>query len=171
MGATIPPSAQVRGFSEIGSKAVLGEHSEVHSATVEGIIGDRTQVWRYAHVRDTAIIGDDCMIGQGAFVGPYAELGNRVKIQNHADVSKFVVIEDDVFVGAGVRFCNAAHPTASGKDEIDTIIVKRGVSIGANACIVGEVTIGENAVIGANAVVTKDVPAGAIVLGVPGRIK
>lgn len=164
-------SARVLGFSEIGEEAFLDEDSMVYSACVEGRIGKRTQVWRFAHVRATAIVGDDCMIGQGAFVGPEAKLGNNVKIQNHSDVSKYVVLEDDVFVGAGVRFCNAVKPTAKGDDLLLPIVVRRGAVIGSNVCILGGVRIGENAQVGANAVVCHDVPDGALVLGIPAKVR
>ncbi len=130
----------------------------VHGGCVEGKIGKRTKVWRFAHVQLGAEVGDDCMIGQGVFVAPTAKVGNRVKVQNHSDISMHVTIEDDAFIGAGVRFCNARHPTSSGPQKFECITVQKGAVIGSNVSIVGEVTIGEYAVVGAGAVVTKDVP-------------
>jgi UDP-2-acetamido-3-amino-2,3-dideoxy-glucuronate N-acetyltransferase len=137
---------------------MLHQDSQVWGACVEGRIGRRTKVWRFAHVQLGAEVGDDCMIGQGVFIAPTATVGDRVKVQNHTDISMHVKIEDDAFIGAGVRFCNAPHPTASGPQKFEQITVQKGAVIGSNVSIVGEVTIGEYAVVGAGCVVTKSVP-------------
>lgn len=170
-GAKIDPTAVIAGFAEIGPKAVIGKNCLVYSATVEGEIGEGTKIWRYAHVREGAKIGKDCMLGQCGFVAPFTNIGDGVKIQNHTNVSMHVTIEDNVFIGAGVQFCNGAHPTAGIGDALEPITVKTRASVGSNVSLIGRITIGEDAVIGANAAVTKDVPPGARVLGVPGRIK
>ncbi|HUW11896.1 MAG TPA: DapH/DapD/GlmU-related protein [Anaerolineae bacterium] len=158
-GAFIDSNAKVEGYAEIGPQAILGKDSQVWGGCVEGVIGDRTKVWRFAHVQLGAIVGNDCMIGQGVFIAPTARVGDRVKVQNHTDISMHVTIEDDAFVGAGVRFCNAPHPTSSGPQKFECITIKKGAMIGSNVSIVGEVTIGEYAVVGAGCVVTKSVPA------------
>ena len=147
------------GFAEIGPQAHLGENSLVTGGCVEGKIGRNTKVWRFAHVQLGAEVGDDCMIGQGVFIAPTAKVGNRVKVQNHTDISMHVTIEDDAFIGAGVRFCNAPHPTSSGPQKFEQITIKKGAVIGSNVSLIGEVTVGEYAVVGAGCVVTKSVPA------------
>jgi UDP-2-acetamido-3-amino-2,3-dideoxy-glucuronate N-acetyltransferase len=154
----LAPDSDVQGFAEIGPQAWLGEHSMVNGACVEGKIGARTKVWRFAHVQLGAEVGEDCMIGQGVFIAPTARVGNRVKVQNHTDISMHVTIEDDAFIGAGVRFCNAPRPTSSGPQKFETITIKKGAVIGSNVSIVGEVTIGEYATVGAGCVITKSVP-------------
>lgn len=158
-GAYLGTNAQALGFAEIGPQAMLGEDSMVHGGCVEGKIGKRTKVWRFAHVQLGAVVGDDCMIGQGVFIAPTAKVGNRVKVQNHTDISMHVTIEDDAFIGAGVRFCNAKNPTSYGAQTFACITIQKGASIGSNVSIIGEVTIGEYAVVGAGCVVTKSVPA------------
>lgn len=155
-------------FCELGPASSFGEDCVIHGC-LEGKIGDRTKVWRWAHVMEGAEIGQDCMIGQSCFIADKTKIGRGVRIQNHTNVSRYVVIEDGVYVGAGVQFCNAAHPTAHGDDHLGKIIVRAGASIGSNVCIVGDVEIGEGAVVGAGAVVTRDVPAGAKVIGIPAR--
>ena len=157
-------------YAEVGPFAKAGEGSVIHGC-LEGEIGKNTKVWRWVHVMKGAKIGDNCMLGQCSFVADGAVLGNNVRIQNHTNVSRHVTIEDDVYVGAGVQFCNAAHPSSKGGDQLDPITIKRGASIGSNVCIVGKVTIGENAVVGAGAVVTHDVPANTKAMGIPARQK
>jgi acetyltransferase-like isoleucine patch superfamily enzyme len=99
-----------------------------------------------------------------------ATLGDRVKIQNHTNVSNNVVIEDDVFIGSGVQFCNSVHPTAAGTDELQTILVRKKANVGSNVCLIGAITIGEGARVGAGSVVMQDVPDYALVVGNPARI-
>ena len=131
-------------------------------------IGDRTKIWR-AHVMAEAVIGEDCTIGDGVHVGPKVVIGNGCKIQNGAQLFEGVTLEDEVFIGPHVVFTNVLTPRAfvDRKSEFKPTLVKRGASIGANATILCGVTIGEYAMVGAGAVVTRDVPAYTCVVGVP----
>lgn len=132
-------------------------------------IGEGTYVWQWVHVMGPTTIGRDCMLGQSVFVADQVEIGDYVRIQNHTNVSRYVRIEDHVYVGAGVQFCNSRHPSALHQDTLGQITVKRGASIGSNVCLIGAITVGERAVVGAGAIVTKDVAAGTTVMGVPAR--
>lgn len=136
-------------------------------------IGEGTAVWHFCHVMSGSRIGKKCRIGQNVVIGPRAEVGNNVKIQNNVSIYEGVTLEDDVFCGPSMVFTNVmtprcAFPRNTGKDFAPTL-VKRGASIGANATIVCGHTIGEHALIGAGSVVTKDVPAFAVVYGNPAR--
>jgi UDP-2-acetamido-3-amino-2,3-dideoxy-glucuronate N-acetyltransferase len=136
-------------------------------------IGDGTYIWHFCHVLSGSRIGERCRIGQNVVIGPRVEIGNNVKIQNNVSVYDGVTLEDDVFCGPSMVFTNIATPRSAfprnrSEDCLPTL-VKRGASIGANVTIVCGHTIGECALIGAGAVVTKDVPAYAIVYGNPGR--
>ena len=116
-------------------------------------------------------IGDGCNIGSFVEIGRGVIIGNNCKIQAFAFIPPGVIIEDEVFIGPHVCFTNDKNPRAIGEWKLDKTLVKRGVSIGANCTILPGITIGENAVIGAGSVVTKDVPAGALVYGNPATIK
>ena len=135
-------------------------------------IGEGTKIWHFCHVMKGSRIGRDCNIGQNVVVSPAVVLGNNVKIQNNVSVYTGVEIEDDVFCGPSMVFTNVVNPRShvSRKDEYRRTLVRRGASIGANATIVCGHTIGRYAFIGAGAVVTKDVPDFALVLGNPARI-
>ncbi len=143
-------------------------------------VGDGTHIWRHVHIREHAYIGESCNIGKGAYVEKHVRIGSRVKIQNNVSIFEGVTIEDGVFVGPHVTFTNDLHPRAitpdgklkSAKDwVVTTTLVKYGASIGAGSVIVCGVTIGEFALIGAGSVVTKDVPAHALVYGNPARLQ
>lgn len=137
------------------------------------LIGNRTRIWHFVHVMPKARIGSDCSLGQNVFVANNVTIGHRVRIQNNVSVYEGVTLEDDVFVGPSVVFTNVKNPRGAfpkeSTNEYGRTLVKRGATIGANATVVCGVTIHEHAFIAAGAVVTHDVPAFAIVAGVPAR--
>ncbi len=146
----------------------------VHSTAIvdDGAnIGDRTRIWHWTHVCGGAVIGEDCSLGQNVFVGNRVRIGNMVKIQNNVSVYDNVILEDGVFCGPSCVLTNVFNPRAevSRKDEYRETLVHRGATLGANCTIVCGVTIGQYAFIGAGAVVTCDVPAFALMMGVPAR--
>ena len=136
-------------------------------------IGAGTKVWHFSHVSGSAHIGENCSLGQNVFVADRVKIGNGVKIQNNVSVYEGVTLEDFVFCGPSVVFTNVRTPRSAfprnSRDDYAPTLVKHGASIGANATVVCGVTIGEWAFIGAGAVVTKDVPAYALMAGVPAR--
>lgn len=133
------------------------------------IIGKDSKIWHFSHVMSGAKIGSSCVLGQNVFIGGSAIIGNGVKIQNNVSVYDTVIIEDDVFCGPSCVFTNVINPRAfvERKDEYKETLVKRGATIGANATVICGVTIGEFAMIGAGAVVTKNVKPYALMVGVP----
>lgn len=134
-------------------------------------IGDGTRIWHWVHVCGGAEIGQRCSLGQNVFVANRVKIGNNVKIQNNVSVYDNVTLEDDVFCGPSMVFTNVVNPRSEveRKDEYRNTVVKRGATIGANATIVCGVILGEYAFVAAGAVVTRDVPAFALVGGVPAR--
>jgi UDP-2-acetamido-3-amino-2,3-dideoxy-glucuronate N-acetyltransferase len=135
-------------------------------------IGEGTKIWHFSHVMSGSKIGRGCNIGQNVVVSPGVRIGDNVKLQNNVSVYTGVELEDDVFCGPSMVFTNVVNPRShvSRKDEYRRTLVKRGASIGANATVVCGNTIGQYAFIGAGAVVTRDVPDYAMVIGNPGRI-
>ncbi len=134
-------------------------------------IGDGTRVWHWVHVSSQARIGERCSLGQGVYVGNDVVIGNNVKIQNNVSVYDAVSLEDDVFCGPSMVFTNVYNPRSAvaRKDAYRRTLVRRGATLGANCTIVCGTTVGEYAFVGAGAVVNKDVPAYALMVGVPAR--
>ena len=134
-------------------------------------IGNGTKIWHFSHIMSDAVIGENCNIGQNVVISPKVSLGSNVKVQNNVSVYTGVTCEDEVFLGPSCVFTNVLNPRSfiTRKDEFKPTLVKRGASIGANATILCGITIGEYAMIGAGAVVTKDVPPFALIVGNPGR--
>jgi UDP-2-acetamido-3-amino-2,3-dideoxy-glucuronate N-acetyltransferase len=134
-------------------------------------IGEGSRVWHFVHICSGARIGKGVSMGQNVFVGNKVVIGDRCKIQNNVSVYDDVVLEEGVFCGPSMVFTNVYNPRSliERKDEYRTTLVKKGATLGANCTIVCGATIGEFAFIGAGAVVNKDVPAYALVVGVPAR--
>jgi UDP-2-acetamido-3-amino-2,3-dideoxy-glucuronate N-acetyltransferase len=135
------------------------------------VLGDGCRVWHWVHICAGARIGARCSFGQGVFVGDDVVVGDGVKIQNNVSVYDAVTLEDEVFCGPSMVFTNVYNPRAAvaRKDEYRRTLVRRGATLGANCTVVCGVTIGRHAFVGAGAVVQKDVPDFALVVGVPAR--
>ena len=135
------------------------------------VIGEGTKIWHFSHIMPDCTIGDNCNIGQNVVISPGVRLGSNVKVQNNVSIYTGVECEDDVFLGPSMVFTNVTNPRSAinRRGQYAKTIVKKGASIGANATIVCGHDIGEFAFIGAGAVVTKTVPAYALVVGNPAR--
>jgi UDP-2-acetamido-3-amino-2,3-dideoxy-glucuronate N-acetyltransferase len=134
-------------------------------------VGAGTRVWHFSHVMGGATIGRDCTLGQNVFVGPGARVGDHVKVQNNVSIYEGVELEDHVFFGPSVVFTNVTNPRSEvdRRGRFESTIVREGATLGANCTIVCGVTVGRYAFVGAGAVVTRDVPDHAEVVGVPAR--
>ncbi|MDO8930305.1 MAG: acyltransferase [Bacteroidota bacterium] len=134
-------------------------------------IGEGTKIWHFSHIMSGCTIGDQCSIGQNVVISPEVRIGNRVKIQNNVSVYTGVICEDDVFLGPSAVFTNVINPRSAiiRKNEYQATLVKKGATIGANATIVCGIAIGKYAFVGAGAVVTKNIPDYALVVGNPAR--
>ena len=134
-------------------------------------IGAGTRIWHWSHICGGAVIGDNCSFGQNVYVGNDVVIRNNVKVQNNVSVYDAVHLEDDVFCGPSMVFTNVYNPRSSivRKGELRHTLVKRGVTIGANATVVCGITLGEYAFIAAGAVINNDVPAYALMAGVPAK--
>jgi len=135
-------------------------------------IGTGTRIWHFSHVMKDSVIGERCNIGQNVVVSPHCRIGNNVKIQNNVSIYTGVVIEDDVFCGPSMVFTNVINPRSfiDRKTEFRPTVVRRGASIGANSTVLCGVTLGSYCLIGAGAVITRDVPDYAVVYGNPARL-
>ena len=137
-------------------------------------IGKGTNIWHFSHIQSGAIIGTNCSIGQNVNIGNNVKIGHSVKIQNNVSIYEGVELEDYVFCGPSMVFTNIRVPRSEfpqkGSKYYEKTLVKKSASIGANATIICGITIGRYALIGSGAVVTKDVPDYALVIGNPGRI-
>jgi UDP-2-acetamido-3-amino-2,3-dideoxy-glucuronate N-acetyltransferase len=135
------------------------------------VIGEGTRIWHFSHVMPGAVIGARCNLGQNVVVMGGTRLGDNVKVQNNVSIYEGVTLEDDVFCGPSCVFTNVMNPRShvSRKHEYRPTLVRRGATIGANATVVCGVTLGEYCFVGAGAVVTTDVPAFALMVGVPAR--
>lgn len=134
-------------------------------------IGNETKIWHFSHVMKDCIIGENCNLGQNVVVSPNVVLGKNVKVQNNVSIYTGVICEDDVFLGPSMVFTNIINPRSSvnRKSEYQKTLVKKGVTIGANATIICGITIGQFAFIGAGAVVTRDVKPYSLVIGNPAK--
>ena len=143
------------------------------TATIDdgAVIGSGTRIWHYTHVMGSAEIGNDCILGQNVYVGPGCSVGDRVKIQNNVSVYNGVTLEDDVFCGPSMVFTNVRTPRAfvERKSEFASTQVGRGATLGANCTVVCGNNIGPYAMVAAGAVITADVDAHALMMGVPAR--
>ena len=135
------------------------------------VIGAGTKIWHFSHIMSDCQIGENCNIGQNVVVSPGVVLGRNCKVQNNVSIYTGVKCEDDVFLGPSMVFTNVINPRSAvvRKDEYKDTIIHRGASVGANATIVCGNTLGEYCLIGAGSVVTKDVPAYALMVGNPAR--
>jgi len=143
--------------------------SALVDANVE--VGEGCKIWHYSHVCEGARLGPCCVLGQNVMIGPRVSIGAGCKIQNNVSIYEAVTLEDEVFCGPSCVFTNVRTPRAfvERKKEFDPTLVRRGATIGANATIICGITIGRYAMIGAGAVVTKDVPDHGLVAGNPAR--
>lgn len=135
------------------------------------VIGEGTTIWHFSHVSRGARLGSNCKLGQNVFIAPDVEIGSAVKIQNNVSVYTGTIIEDDVFLGPSCVLTNVTNPRSqvNRRNLYERTVLCRGCSIGANTTIICGVTIGQYAFVGAGAVVTKDVPDYALMMGVPAR--
>ncbi len=138
------------------------------------IIGSNTKIWHFSHIQSGAIIGQNCSLGQNVNIGNNVKVGNNVKIQNNVSVYEGVELEDYVFCGPSMVFTNIKVPRSEypqrGSEHYLKTLIKKSVSIGANATIICGVTVGEYSLIGSGAVITKDIPSFSLVIGNPGKV-
>jgi UDP-2-acetamido-3-amino-2,3-dideoxy-glucuronate N-acetyltransferase len=135
------------------------------------MVGKGTRIWHFCHVMGKAVIGEGCNIGQNVFIDNNVVVGNGVKIQNNVSLYNGVIVEDDVFLGPSMVLTNVINPRSfiERKSEFKPTYIRKGATIGANATIVCGVEIGEYALVGAGAVINKNIPAYALIVGNPGR--
>lgn len=154
----------------------MDDNYTVHETSIVGRqadIGKNTVIWQFCNIMDGAEIGENCSIGQGVFIESGVKIGNRVKIKNNIALYKGLICEDDVFLGPNCVFTNVINPRSfiEKKNEFRETVIKRGATIGANATVLCGNTINAYAMVGAGSVVTRDVPAYALIVGNPARVK
>lgn len=146
----------------------------VHPTSVAdpgAVIGRGTKVWHFCHLMPTCKVGENCILGQNVYIDNNVEIGKRVKIQNNVSIYNGVIIEDDVFLGPSMVFTNVINPRSfiERKSEFKKTIVRKGATIGANATVLCGVEIGSFAMVGAGAMVVKNIPPYALIVGNPGH--
>ena len=138
------------------------------------VIGRKTKIWHFSHIQSGSVIGESCSIGQNVNIGNNVKIGSYVKIQNNVSIYEGVELEDYVFCGPSMVFTNIKRPRSEfpqrGSEHYQKTVVKKSASIGANVTVVCGVTIGEYALIGAGALILKDVPPFSLVVGNPGKV-
>jgi len=134
-------------------------------------IGKGSKIWHFCHLLKDTFIGENCSLGQNCVVGPKVKLGNNVKVQNNVSIYEGVECDDDVFLGPSMVFTNVINPRSfiNRREEFKKTILKKGVTIGANATIICGITLGEYSLIGSGSVVTKNVKPFALMVGVPAK--
>lgn len=153
----------------------MNENVKIHSTALvseKSQVGTGTSIWQNCNIMDDVIIGEDCNLGANVFIEKGVVIGNRVKIKNNIAIYSGVTCEDDVFLGPNCVFTNVINPRSfiNRKSEFKSTIVKKGASIGANATVICGHSIGKYALVGAGAVVTKDVPDYGLMIGNPARL-
>ncbi len=156
-------------FCKMNSDKIL-----IHpSAVIDdgAVLGNGTKIWHFCHLVSTCVIGENCVLGQNVFVGNRVSIGNGVKIQNNVSLYEGIIIEENVFVGPSVVFTNVTNPRSfiERKNEFKKTSIKKGATIGANATIICGIEIGSFAMIGAGAVVTKNIKPFALIVGNPAK--
>jgi len=154
---------------KISSESFIASTAVVHPTAR---IGKGTKVWHFAQVAEHAVIGDDCVIGNGAYIDRHVKVGSRVCVHNKSMIYQGVILEDDVFIGPGVCLANDSWPRSGERRELKNTswVIHKGASIGANATILSDVSVGAKAMVGAGSVVTKNVPANTVVCGNPAKV-
>jgi UDP-2-acetamido-3-amino-2,3-dideoxy-glucuronate N-acetyltransferase len=172
--AALTPNPLILNPSSAPNASPLTPDVHVHESVVidEGSeIGSGTKIWHFSHILSGSHIGEHCNVGQNVVIGPKVSIGNNCKIQNNVCIYEGVTLEDGVFCGPSMVFTNVYNPRAEIRkmDQLRPILVKKGATIGANATIICGITLGRYCFIGAGAVITKDVPDHALMVGNPGK--